>query len=175
MNNHDRMTEVLLANSQTPAGQMSPYAKPGASGFNTQLDPLNEMAFRQWVARNKVPFNPDKEMTDYDMRGFYQGLQQQNPRAISSINPNDQQLHYPDWWKTPTGMDRLVQHNVLAMSGRAVEAAGDVSTLLLDKTGTITYGNPGPLRLIPGPVVDPSLTLAAAARAGQPGRRNPGR
>ncbi|HAM27748.1 MAG TPA: potassium-transporting ATPase subunit B, partial [Microbacteriaceae bacterium] len=38
------------------------------------------------------------------------------------------------------GMDRLVQHNVLAMSGRAVEAAGDVTTLLLDKTGTITYG-----------------------------------
>ncbi|RAV33848.1 potassium-transporting ATPase subunit KdpB [Corynebacterium heidelbergense] len=39
------------------------------------------------------------------------------------------------------GMDRLVQHNVLAMSGRAVEAAGDVSTLLLDKTGTITIGD----------------------------------
>ncbi|MYV60587.1 potassium-transporting ATPase subunit KdpB [Streptomyces sp. SID4931] len=39
------------------------------------------------------------------------------------------------------GMDRLVQRNVLAMSGRAVEAAGDVSTLLLDKTGTITLGN----------------------------------
>jgi K+-transporting ATPase ATPase B chain len=39
------------------------------------------------------------------------------------------------------GMDRLVQHNVLAMSGRAVEAAGDVDVLLLDKTGTITYGN----------------------------------
>lgn len=39
------------------------------------------------------------------------------------------------------GMDRLVQANVLAMSGRAVEAAGDVSTLLMDKTGTITYGN----------------------------------
>ncbi len=39
------------------------------------------------------------------------------------------------------GMDRLVRHNVLAMSGRAVEAAGDVDTLLLDKTGTITFGN----------------------------------
>ncbi|WP_298211721.1 potassium-transporting ATPase subunit KdpB [Ferrimicrobium sp.] len=39
------------------------------------------------------------------------------------------------------GMDRMVQKNVLAMSGRAVEAAGDVSTLLLDKTGTITFGN----------------------------------
>ena len=38
-------------------------------------------------------------------------------------------------------MDRLIQHNVLAMSGRAVEAAGDVNTLLLDKTGTITLGN----------------------------------
>ena len=39
------------------------------------------------------------------------------------------------------GMDRLVRFNVLAMSGRAVEAAGDVDTLLLDKTGTITLGN----------------------------------
>ena len=39
------------------------------------------------------------------------------------------------------GMDRLVQHNVLAMSGRAVETAGDIDTLILDKTGTITYGN----------------------------------
>ncbi|MGV9854904.1 potassium-transporting ATPase subunit KdpB, partial [Streptomyces sp. NPDC003442] len=39
------------------------------------------------------------------------------------------------------GMDRLVQRNVLALSGRAVEAAGDVNTLLLDKTGTITFGN----------------------------------
>ncbi len=47
------------------------------------------------------------------------------------------------------GMDRLVQHNVLAMSGRAVEAAGDVNTLLLDKTGTITLGNRQAARFIP--------------------------
>ena len=47
------------------------------------------------------------------------------------------------------GMDRLVQHNVLAMSGRAVEAAGDVSTLLLDKTGTITLGNRRASGLLP--------------------------
>ena len=47
------------------------------------------------------------------------------------------------------GMDRLVQRNVLAMSGRAVEAAGDVSTLLLDKTGTITLGNRQASELIP--------------------------
>ncbi|MBO0850954.1 MAG: potassium-transporting ATPase subunit KdpB, partial [Pseudonocardia sp.] len=47
------------------------------------------------------------------------------------------------------GMDRLVQRNVLAKSGRAVEAAGDVDTLLLDKTGTITYGNRQATSLIP--------------------------
>jgi K+-transporting ATPase ATPase B chain len=47
------------------------------------------------------------------------------------------------------GMDRLVQRNVLAMSGRAVEAAGDVSTLLLDKTGTITLGNRQAVELLP--------------------------
>ncbi|MEY9938438.1 potassium-transporting ATPase subunit KdpB [Streptacidiphilus sp. MAP5-3] len=47
------------------------------------------------------------------------------------------------------GMDRLVQRNVLAMSGRAVEAAGDVNTLLLDKTGTITFGNRRAAALLP--------------------------
>jgi len=51
------------------------------------------------------------------------------------------------------GMDRLVQRNVLAMSGRAVEAAGDVSTLLLDKTGTITLGNRHAVAFIPAPGV----------------------
>ncbi len=52
------------------------------------------------------------------------------------------------------GMDRLVQRNVLAMSGRAVEAAGDCSTLLLDKTGTITYGNRQAAEFIPLPGVE---------------------
>ena len=49
------------------------------------------------------------------------------------------------------GMDRLVQRNVLAMSGRAVEAAGDCSTLLLDKTGTITLGNRQAAEFLPLP------------------------
>ena len=52
------------------------------------------------------------------------------------------------------GMDRMVQHNVLAMSGRAVEAAGDVNTLLLDKTGTITLGNRQATEFLPLPGVD---------------------
>jgi K+-transporting ATPase ATPase B chain len=60
------------------------------------------------------------------------------------------------------GMDRLVQHNVLAMSGRAVEAAGDVSTLLLDKTGTITLGNRQAAAFLPLPgVTDGELADAA--------------
>ncbi|WP_423921663.1 potassium-transporting ATPase subunit KdpB [Frigoribacterium sp. 2-23] len=61
------------------------------------------------------------------------------------------------------GMDRLVQRNVLAMSGRAVEAAGDVTTLLLDKTGTITYGNRQAAEFTPlGGVAQTELVAAAA-------------
>jgi len=60
------------------------------------------------------------------------------------------------------GMDRLVQRNVLAVSGRAVEAAGDVNTLLLDKTGTITLGNRQATRFLPLPgVSEPELADAA--------------
>src|SRR5271165_2783076 len=61
------------------------------------------------------------------------------------------------------GMDRLVKFNVLAMSGRAVEAAGDVDTLLLDKTGTITLGNRQASEFIPMPGVD-EAELADAAQ-----------
>jgi K+-transporting ATPase ATPase B chain len=61
------------------------------------------------------------------------------------------------------GMDRLVQRNVLAMSGRAVEAAGDVHTLLLDKTGTITFGNRQATEFLPLP----GITEQAMADAAQ--------
>jgi K+-transporting ATPase ATPase B chain len=61
------------------------------------------------------------------------------------------------------GMDRLVQHNVLATSGRAVEAAGDVNTLLLDKTGTITIGNRQAAEFIPAPGIS-AAQLADAAQ-----------
>ena len=63
------------------------------------------------------------------------------------------------------GMDRLVQRNVLAMSGRAVEAAGDVTTLLLDKTGTITHGNRRASEFVPMPGVDVAELERAAALA----------
>ena len=60
------------------------------------------------------------------------------------------------------GMDRLIQHNVLAMSGRAVEAAGDVNTLLLDKTGTITLGNRQATAFIPLPGIKEEALAEAA-------------
>ena len=73
------------------------------------------------------------------------------------------------------GMDRLVQHNVLAMSGRAVEAAGDVNTLLLDKTGTITLGNRQAAEFIPvagvtGPLLADAAQLSSLADETPEGR-----
>ena len=61
------------------------------------------------------------------------------------------------------GMDRVLQHNVLAMSGKAVEAAGDIDTLLLDKTGTITLGNRQAVEFIPASGIT-QLQLADAAQ-----------
>jgi len=63
------------------------------------------------------------------------------------------------------GMDRLLKVNVLATSGRAVEAAGDVDTLLLDKTGTITFGNRMATEVIAAPGVRPETALRAAVSA----------
>jgi K+-transporting ATPase ATPase B chain len=61
------------------------------------------------------------------------------------------------------GMDRLVRRNVLALSGRAVEASGDIDVLLLDKTGTITLGNRQAVQFIPAPGIEPR-DLAEAAQ-----------
>ncbi|MEQ1870511.1 MAG: potassium-transporting ATPase subunit KdpB [Vicinamibacterales bacterium] len=73
------------------------------------------------------------------------------------------------------GMDRLVQHNVLAMSGRAVEAAGDVHTLLLDKTGTITIGNRQASELVPLPGISEATLADAAQLASLPDETPEGR
>jgi K+-transporting ATPase ATPase B chain len=64
-----------------------------------------------------------------------------------------------------SGMDRLLQHNVIAMSGRAVEAAGDIDVLLLDKTGTITLGNRMATEFIPSPGVTEEYLADAAQLA----------
>jgi K+-transporting ATPase ATPase B chain len=73
------------------------------------------------------------------------------------------------------GIDRLLQRNVLAMSGRAVEAAGDVDTLLLDKTGTITLGNRQASEFVPAPRVTMSRLVRAATLASLPDETPEGR
>jgi len=73
------------------------------------------------------------------------------------------------------GMDRLVQHNVLAMSGRAVEAAGDVDTLLLDKTGTITLGNRQAAEFVAAPGVSNDQLADAAQLSSLPDETPEGR
>lgn len=89
-----------------PAAKAAPNpmlaGRQPAPSYNTALSPLDEFAYRQWVQQNKVPTDPTSTAPqDYDMRGFYQGLQQNNPRAASAIDPNDSRMHYPDYWKTP--------------------------------------------------------------------------
>ena len=68
------------------------------------------------------------------------------------------------------GMDRVARFNVLAMSGRAVEAAGDVDVILLDKTGTITFGNRLASQILPAPGVTEGEALELAAPVLAPGR-----
>ncbi|HTR21511.1 MAG TPA: potassium-transporting ATPase subunit KdpB [Gemmatimonadales bacterium] len=73
------------------------------------------------------------------------------------------------------GMDRMIQHNVIAMSGRAVEAAGDVNTLLLDKTGTITLGNRQAVEFVPAPGVTKEHLADRAQLASLPDETPEGR
>lgn len=79
----------------------SAYALPPKSdGYQTKLAPGEEREFLDWVKQNKVPFDPSPE-ADYDMRGFWKGAKSGDPRASTSPNPNDNQMHYDDYWKTP--------------------------------------------------------------------------
>jgi K+-transporting ATPase ATPase B chain len=73
------------------------------------------------------------------------------------------------------GMDRMIQHNVIAMSGRAVEAAGDVNTLLLDKTGTITLGDRQAVEFVPMPGVTPEHLADRSQLASLPDETPEGR
>jgi hypothetical protein len=79
----------------------APYVRPGKHVYNTQLPADAEAKFRAWTTQNGVPFNPDAPVSDYDMRGFWKALQSGDPKASSAVDPNDNRLHYPDYWKTP--------------------------------------------------------------------------
>lgn len=87
--------QMILARNQA-------WVNPQAgNNYQTSLAPADEAKFRQWLSLNKIPFDPNQATPDYDMRGFWKGLQQGNPMAKGAIDPNDGQMHYPDYWKTP--------------------------------------------------------------------------
>lgn len=77
----------------------SAYAKKQSS-YLTKLSPDDEKTFQAWVKNQNVPFDPSPT-ADYDMRGFFKAAQMGDPRAKTGINPNDGQIHFDDYWKTP--------------------------------------------------------------------------
>lgn len=74
----------------------------GSALTGSPLGTMDELTFRQWLKDNNVPFNPDVGDQDYDMRGFYKGMLQENPKARTEVNPNDNRLHFTDHWKMPS-------------------------------------------------------------------------
>jgi hypothetical protein len=95
---------LLGAIAPQPAGvdiykRNSAWAKP-AQSYLTTLPPDQEGQFQDWVKQKNVPFDPSPT-ADYDMRGFWRGVQAGDPRASSGVNPNDNAMHFSDWWKTP--------------------------------------------------------------------------
>jgi hypothetical protein len=72
-----------------------PRIVPDAA-VGTVLPTLDEAMYQSWVKQNNVPQGPD-----YDMRGYWQGVQQGNPKAHQGIDPSDGLMHYTDYWKLP--------------------------------------------------------------------------
>jgi hypothetical protein len=95
MSDRDRLVEAMLGRPS-----MRPPFLAGTT-TNTQLPFLGEMEFRQWAKDNRVPFDPEAASSDYDMRGFWQASRRGDPLASTALNPNDQRIHYSDFWKTP--------------------------------------------------------------------------
>jgi hypothetical protein len=91
---YENMRQRMLARNMA-------YANPDWQQQMTQLNPQQEQAFLQWVQANQVPFDPKDKFPDYDMRGYYLSTLN-NPQATqAAINPVDNELHYPDDFKTP--------------------------------------------------------------------------
>ena len=81
----------------------SAYAQASPKGYITNLSPADETKFQGWVKQNKVPFDPSPK-ADYDMRGFWLGMKNGDPSVKTAVNPNDNQLHFVDKFKTPYHM-----------------------------------------------------------------------
>lgn len=91
----------------SPPAQDPTYARnsqwavqPPSGGYLTQLAPIEEQNFQQWIKDNNVPFDPS-QTADYDMRGFYKSLMSKDGHAETGMNANDGMMHFTDYFKTP--------------------------------------------------------------------------
>ena len=89
----DTKPEDILARNKA-------WSDKDPSGYMTELPPNMEQSFQNWVNIGRVPF-VDSPTPDYDMRGFYKALVEGRPEALTGQNPNDGQLHFTDYFKTP--------------------------------------------------------------------------
>lgn len=113
------------------------WARPGP--YVTKLSPEDETKYQQWVKETKAAVTEKEEDSDYDMRGFWQGLHAGDPRAKQGVSDFDGRMHYKDTWKMPNhptfsresmyalpeapqwdADDQLIDmyHNVLANEGK---------------------------------------------------------
>ena len=96
------MDDPLTPRNTDPLARNMPYVNTAnMRPWNTPLPPLEEALFRAWLRLNNVPFNPNRRVTDYDMRGYWQAMMRGDDRAKTEIDPNDNRVHWPDYWKTP--------------------------------------------------------------------------
>jgi hypothetical protein len=112
------------------------WAKIGP--YETALNPNQEKQFRQWVAQNRIPFDPEERPNDYDMRGYYKALLE---NKVERRDPNDPEAHFPDTFKTPyhesfSNESRYATHD----APRWTES--ETHDLLVDKDGNVVFSEP---------------------------------
>lgn len=114
----------------------SKFAKKGwkITTFKTAQE---EEQFQHWVHQNKVPFNSNDPYPDYDMRGFYQALQNKDPKATSAVNPYDNRIHYPDYWKTPYHESFSNESQWATKDAPSWQGNDKIGYKLMDKAGNV--------------------------------------
>jgi len=102
------------------------WAIPGP--YETPLNPNQEKDFRNWVAANKIPFDPDEKIQDYDMRGFYKAMLENKVAR----DPNN--MHFPDTFKTP-------YHESFSNESQYAnfDAPRWIDNRLIDRTGNVVF------------------------------------
>lgn len=145
----DEDPEVTAMNGRM--AQNAPYAVAGP--YTTQLAPADETKFQSWVAANKVPFDPTMPVSDYDMRGFWQGMQNGDPHAVQRPDANDidkatgkPRMHFDDFWKTPA-------HETFSRDSKY--ATPDAphwvqNRYLVDKNGKVLFDDGSTAKAAPG-------------------------